>query len=107
MKLEHKRSRLKCFVSTIVLKSCFSCLHFSLLAVMLAGPHFLMSHFLIIINDCAVSCRFKRIQSFHKISNIHCGTMTWANDMQYLKESFSAIIILIISVMMMTMIMIV
>ena len=32
--------------------------------------------------------------------------MTWANDMQYLKESFSAIIILIIT-MMMTMMMIV
>ena len=105
MKLEHKRSRLKCFVSTIALKSCLSCLHFFLLSVMLAGPHFLMSHFLIIINDSAVSCRFKRIQNFCKISNIHCGKMTWANDMQYFKESFSAIIIAIITMMMMMMMM--
>ena len=100
MKLEHKRSRLKCFVSTIVLKSCFSCLHFFVLSVMLAGPHVLTSHLLIIINDSAVSCRFKRIQNFYKISNIHCGTMTWANDMQYFKEIFSAIIIVIIMMMM-------
>ena len=35
------------------------------------------------------------------------GTMTWANDMQYLKESFSAIIILIITMILMTMMMIV
>ena len=67
-----------------------------------------MSHFLIIINDSAVSCRFKSIQNFPKISNIHCGTMTWGNDMQYSKESFSVIIIVIITMMMMmTMLMIV
>ena len=28
-----------------------------------------------------VSCWFQRIRNFHKIST-HCGTMTWANDLQ-------------------------
>ena len=69
------------------------------LFVMVAGLHFPMSHFLIIVND-SVSCRFQRIRNVHNVSN-QCGTMTWANDMQFFKESFSAIRI---TTMMMTMI---
>jgi len=95
MELEHKRPRLRCFVSTIVLKICFSCSYSFLLFVMLAGPHFAISHFLIVVND-SVSCRFQRIRNFHKISS-HCGTMTWVNNMQCFKERFSAIIIVIIN----------
>ena len=49
MELEHKRSRLRSFVSIIVLKICLSCL-FLLTFVILAGPHLAMSHFLIIVN---------------------------------------------------------
>ena len=49
MDLEHKRSRLRSFVSIIVLKICLSCLHLFTF-VILAGPHLAMSHFLIIEN---------------------------------------------------------
>ena len=48
MELEHKRSRLRSFVS-IVLKICLSFLHLFTF-VILAGPHFAISHFLIIMN---------------------------------------------------------
>ena len=50
MELEHKCSRLKCFVRIIVLKICFSCLHFLLTFFTLVEPHFPISHFLIIMN---------------------------------------------------------
>ena len=79
MKVEHERSRMRPFVSTIVLKICFSCLHFFSF-VILDVPHFAMSHFVIFMN-LFVSCRFQGIRNFHKISG-HCGTTTWANDMQ-------------------------
>ena len=53
-----------------------------LLFVILAGPHFAMSHLLIIMNlFCLISCQFQRIRNFHKIGS-HFGTMTWADDMQ-------------------------
>ena len=64
----------------------------------LAGPHFPMSHFLIIVND-SVSCRFQCIRNLQNISS-HCGTMTRVNEMQCFKESFSAIIIVTIPMMM-------
>ena len=66
MKLEYKRSSLRSFVSIIVLKICFSCLDFFLLLVILAGPHFAMSHFLIIMNLFRFMLA-QRIQNFHKI----------------------------------------
>ena len=79
MEFEHKRSRLRSFVSIIVLKICLSCLHLFAF-VILAGPHFAMSHFLIIVNlFCFMSVLGN--SKFHKISS-HCGTTTWANDMQ-------------------------
>ena len=49
-KLEHKRSRLRSFVSIIVLKICLSCLHCFTLIVILAGLHLTMLHFLIVMN---------------------------------------------------------
>ena len=67
------------------------------LSVMLAGPHPVMAYFLIIMND-SVSCQFQRIRSFRKIIS-HRGTMTLANDVQWVEGLFSVIIILIIGMM--------
>ena len=64
MELEHKRSKLRCFASIIVLEICFSCLFvcfFFLLVMLAGGPHLPMSHFLIFMND-SVSCQFQRIR---------------------------------------------
>ena len=80
MKLEHKRSSLRSFVSIIVLKICFSCLDF-LLLVILAGPHFAMSHFLIIMNLFRFMLALAH-SKFPQNFSSHRGTMTWANDMQ-------------------------
>ena len=51
MELEHKRSRLSRFVRVIVINICYSCYFpfFFYFLLMLGGPHFAISHFLIII----------------------------------------------------------
>ena len=47
----------------------------------------------------SVSCRFQGIRNFLKISG-RCGTITWwPNDMQCLKERFSAIIVTMMIIM--------
>ena len=79
MKLEHKRSSLRSFVSIILPKICFSCLDFFTFGYLswatlcdVAFSDYYKS---------IVSCWLQRIQNFNTIST-HCGTMTWANDMQ-------------------------
>ena len=75
MELEHKRSRLRSLILSISLYLRFAFrVWIFLLFVILAGPHFATSHFL-------VSCRLAH-SKFLQISS-HCDTMTWANDMQY------------------------
>ena len=52
-----------------------------LLLVILAGPHFAMSHFLIIMNLFRFMLALAH-SKFPQNFSSHCGTMTWANDMQ-------------------------
>ena len=55
---------------------------FFLLLVILAGPHFEMSHFLIIMNLFRFMLALAH-SKFPQNFSSHCGTMTWANDMQW------------------------
>ena len=79
MDLKHQRSRLRSFVNIMYLRFAYRVCIF-LLCGILAGPRFVTSHFLIMINlFCFIS--FLAHSKFLQISS-HCDTMTQANDMQ-------------------------
>ena len=79
MELKHRRSRLRSFVKIMYLRFAYRVCIF-ILCVILVGPRFATSHFLIMINlFCFISVLAH--SKFLQISS-HCETMTQANDMQ-------------------------